>query len=144
MTNPPAIGESLHRLLHAYRRAMREGHAAAGIELPVTHIRALKGVAHSRSCSAQTIAGALRLDKGQISRLIKDLRTDGLIEQRPDPDDSRSRRLSLTAEGTAMVERITVVEAKAGERMAAGLDDAQLRDFVRLADVMAANLEDQE
>ena len=142
MTNPPAIGESLHRLLHAYRRAMREGHAAAGIELPVTHIRALKGVAHSGGSSAQTIAGALRLDKGQVSRLIRDLRKEGLIDQSPDPDDSRSRRLSLTSEGSAMVGQITRVEAEAGERMAAGLHAARLRDFIQLADIMARNLEE--
>lgn len=141
MTYPPATGESLHRLLHAYRRALREGHAAAGIALPVTHLRALKGVAHAGGCSAQAIAETLRLDKSQISRLVRDLRANSLIEQHPDPADNRSRRLSLTPDGAAMVEHIAAVEAEAGERMAAGLDRGQLRNFIGLADLMAANLE---
>ena len=30
------IGETLHRLLHAYKRAMRDGYTTAGIELTVS------------------------------------------------------------------------------------------------------------
>ena len=39
-----SLGETLHRLVHAYKKQLRADIAAQQIELPVTHIRALKGI----------------------------------------------------------------------------------------------------
>lgn len=141
MEQSPAIGDALHRLLHAYKRAMRESHAESGIELPIMHIRALKGIARVPNCTAQTIADRMRRDKAQIARAIKDLIADSLIQRHPHPDDQRSQCLRLTPTGQALVERIARNEIQAGLRMAEGLSDAQMQDFVRLAEAMSVNLE---
>lgn len=123
---------------------MREGYAAAGIDLTVAEIRVLKSVAHTTGCTAQTVAERMLQDKGRIARLIKSLVADDLVVRQPHPKDNRSRCLLLTANGRALVQRIALIEAEAGERMAAGLGADQIRDFVHLADAMSANLEHQD
>ncbi len=47
------------------------------------------------------IRARLGLDSGYVARLIGSLRRDGLVEERPDPADRRTKRLSLTAAGRA-------------------------------------------
>jgi DNA-binding MarR family transcriptional regulator/predicted GNAT family acetyltransferase len=41
----------------------------------------------------------LGLDSGYLSRLLRSLEADGLVEVRPDPDDARRRRVTLTRRG---------------------------------------------
>lgn len=140
----PAVGETLHRLLHAYKRAMREGYSAADLEWSVSHIRVLKGIARQADASAQHIAERMRQDKGRIARLIKDLERDGLVERHPHPDDSRRRQLRLTANGRAITGKIATVEAQAGARMATGLTGTDIHHFIELAETMIANLDRTE
>ena len=141
MTERSPTGETLHRLLHAYKRAMRDGYAEAGIERTVGEIRVLKGIARNRHGTAQHIADRMRQDKGRIARLIKRLVADGLVVRQPHPDDSRSQQLELTAAGRVLADRIATVEARAGTRMAGGLSEADLARFTELADTLIANLE---
>lgn len=140
----PVVGETLHRLLHAYKRAMREGYRAADIDWTVSHIRVLKGIAQPKDASAQQIAARMRQDKGRIARLIKDLEGEGLVDRRPHPDDSRRRQLRLTPAGQTIAKRIAHVEAEAGARMAGGLSDAEIARFTALAESMIANLDRME
>ncbi|MGN8159817.1 MarR family winged helix-turn-helix transcriptional regulator [Salinisphaera sp. SWV1] len=134
-------GETLHRLLHAYKRAMRDGYAAADIDLTVGEIRVLKGIARSRHGTARHIAERMRQDKGRIARLIKGLVTAGLVVRQPHPDDNRSQQLELTDAGRELAARIASVEARAGARMAGGLSDTDLARFTDLAEAMITNLE---
>lgn len=137
-------GDALHRLLHAYKRALRDAHRAAGIELPISHVRALKGVAYLPACTVQAIAERMHRDKSQITRVVKELRAAGLAQAAADPHDARARLLTLTDRGRALLARIEDAEHEAGARMARGLPPASLIEFVRLAEAMTANLDRPE
>lgn len=141
MAERSPTGETLHRLLHAYKRAMRDGYAAADIDLTVSQIRVLKGIARQNQGTAQNIADRMRQDKGRIAKLIKSLVADGLVARQPHPDDSRSQQLVLTAAGQELAAQIATVEARAGARMAGSLSAADLARFTDLAEAMIANLE---
>jgi DNA-binding MarR family transcriptional regulator len=52
------------------------------------------------------VRARLGLDSGYVSRLIGSLRRDGLVEERPDPADRRTKRLCLTAAGRAQMEEL--------------------------------------
>lgn len=139
-----APGDALHRLLHAYKRAMREAYRAAGIDLPGSHVRAMKGVGYLPRCTVQAIAERMQRDKSQIARVVKELRAAGLVRSRTDPDDARSRLLAPTAAGQRLLERVAGAEREAGERMVRGLPTEAVDGFVRLAEAMAANLDTPE
>ena len=138
------IGETLHRLLHAYKRALRDGYDAAGIELTVAQIRMIKGIARDPNASAQDIARRTRQDKGHIARLIRDLEGLALVTRRPHPQDSRYRQLLLTDAGRALAERIAEVEAEAGAGMAGQLSAHDIERFIDLAEAMITNLNPRE
>ncbi|AZZ92445.1 MarR family transcriptional regulator [Hahella sp. KA22] len=139
-----SVGESLHRLLHAYKRAMRQAYQEVNLTLAVSHIRSLKVINHAREkntiCTAQVIAERLQRDKAQITRVVKDLLEEGLIEKRDNPEDRRSQLLLLTQKGVDAYKTIKEVEALAGTRMAQGLNADEIREFVKLANAMAENL----
>ncbi len=48
----------------------------------------------------------LGLDSGYLSRLLRSLETDGLVEVRPDPADRRRRRVTLTRRGRTAWRRL--------------------------------------
>ncbi|WP_020407498.1 MarR family winged helix-turn-helix transcriptional regulator [Hahella ganghwensis] len=139
------IGESLHQLLHTYKRAMRQGHQEVGLSLAVSHIRSLKVINHYQKntdeiCTAQTISTRLKLDKAQITRVIKDLLAENLIEKSDNPKDRRSQILRLTNKGVETIKRIKEAEDLAGKRMSEGLQQDEIEEFVRLARIMMDNL----
>lgn len=143
--NQIPIGEALHRLLHAYRRAMRQSYQDAGIALAVSHIRSLKVIHHHQQlpeepCTAQVIATSLERDKAQIARVVRDLLEDNLIEKHHHPSDRRSQILQLTEKGEATLIHIGEAERQASLRMARGLNEDEMEMFVRLAGAMTDNL----
>lgn len=137
-------GDALHHLLHAYKRAMREAYRAANINLPPSHVRVMKTVCHRRQCSAHDIAGRMRRDKSQITRVVNELCAAGLVSRHADPDDGRRQILMPTAAGRRLCEHIGEAEREAGARMLRGLPEASVAEFVQLAEAMAANLDAPE
>ena len=142
---PATIDRSLHQLMHAYHRAMRQCYRAAGLERPLAHLRILKVLDHLDQqreihCTAQAIATRVDRDKAQIARVVKELEADGLIEKRDNPEDRRSHLLRLTAPGRAALEAIRQAEQAASQSLTRGLNLDELETFIRLSQRMAQNL----
>lgn len=137
-------GDALHRLLHAYKRALREAYRSGSIDLPIAHVRTLKGICHGHGCTVQAIAERMHRDKSQITRIVHELRTEGLVQGHADPSDGRARILTPTEQGRRLMQRIQDVERDAGARMMRGLSDSAIVEFVALAETMAANLDPPE
>ncbi len=79
--------------------------------------------------------------KGRITRLLKEIENDGLIERRPHPIDRRSQTLHLTAAGDALMNDVQSAEQDVRTRMTRGLTPKQIRDFDEIANLMADNLD---
>lgn len=137
-------GDALHRLLHAYKRAMRDAYRAAGIDLPHAHVRVMKAACHLPQCTAHVIATRMRRDKAQITRVVQDLCAADLIRQEPDPADGRRRILTPTPAGKRLRKHIAQAEREAGTRMVRDLPAASVTEFVSLAETMADNLDTPE
>lgn len=137
-------GDALHRLLHTYKRAMRSAYRDAGIMLPTSHVRVMKAICHLPQCTAHAISLRMRRDKSQITRVVQELCQARLVRRKPDPDDARRRILTPTAAGTRLMRRVAEAEREAGTRMVRGLPAASVAEFVRLSEVMAANLDTTE
>lgn len=75
---------------------IRRGAQAGGLTL--SEVRLLDGVLRGIS-EARTLSRCLRLDEGHVSRMVKRLRTAGLLVGRRQRGDGRRVTLSLTGEG---------------------------------------------
>lgn len=141
---PRYLADPLQQLTHAYKSHMRRVIQAAGIDLPITHIRILKGIAGNPQCTAQALSLRMRRDKAQITRALNDLLEQGLILKHDNPQDRRSHWLSLNDTGEILMQRLLELEAITARHMSRGLDDEQLQTFIQLARHMTDNLNDHQ
>ncbi len=104
MATPAESIAAVRRFNRFYTRvvgALDEGHLHSPFSLAET--RVLYELAHRAQPNATEISRDLRLDAGYLSRLLKSLEQQGLIERVPSPTDGRQTLLSLTAAGSATV-----------------------------------------
>ncbi|WP_110655710.1 MarR family winged helix-turn-helix transcriptional regulator [Salinicola halimionae] len=135
-----AVGESLHQLMHAYKRALRRAYAETELNLTVSHIRTLKAIRSLTPCTAQHIAQRTQRDKAQITRLLRDLFDADIIAKSPHPEDRRSQILSLTNHGRSVLAQVDGCERDAHARLSNGMAQTDLDAFLRLSRLMIANL----
>ena len=136
-----SLSEAVHRLMHAYTHLLREGIRKQQIELPVTHIRVLKGVCRNRKATAQSIAKRMQRDKAQITRALNDLIEASLIVKADNPLDRRSQLLKPTPKGRKVMAQIDAVEEWAVEQLTAKLRSDELTLFLRISQTMADSAE---
>lgn len=80
------------------------------------------------------LAARLRMSKQALNYLIGQLEQRGYIDRRPDPDDQRSKRITLTKRGLAIVPVIRDAVAEVEQEWQAALGPkrfGQLRDGLR-------------
>ncbi|MCQ3829774.1 MarR family winged helix-turn-helix transcriptional regulator [Microbulbifer elongatus] len=134
------LSDNLHRLMHRYRSRLREEVARRDLGLPITHIRALKGICRNPHSTAQSIAQRMQRDKAQITRVLKELIAEQLIEKRPNPDDGRSQLLLPTERGRAVLADLMAAEQETAKAMTRSLSANELEQFADLTARMVSNL----
>ena len=96
---PEDVFEAMHAFMHRYRaeqyRAMQRGQ----VDLAHVQGKVLAFFARHPGATQKELAGHSGRDKGQLARLIAELKQRGLLEGAVDEADRRSVRLRLTAEG---------------------------------------------
>lgn len=92
-----------------------------GRELNLTEARVLYEVAQEPGCSAASIAGALRMDRGFLSRLLTRFERQGLVAQEPSEADKRIKGLVLTDEGRALMEDLAGAARAQAAQVLSGL-----------------------
>lgn len=78
---------------------------------------ALSFVAGSTCAHAADLAAAYGIDKSIVSRQIRELQAQGLLDREPDPDHARMQRLTLTSRGRDLLHQTRLRQRK-------GLDEA--------------------
>ena len=133
----------LHQLMYAYKHLLLKGIDAHDIDLPVTHIRILKGVhyhsQHPNQCTANAIAEFMQRDKAQITRALNALMDSNLIMKTHNPLDGRSQLLKLTAEGAHIVAQIQAIDDQAVATLTQDLNAESLAIFLTVSRTMIRN-----
>ncbi len=79
----------------------------------------------------RTLRETLNLDSGYVSRLLRSLEKQGLVEIRQQPDDGRVRRVALTSKGAAEWAAYDALSDGLAASFLAPLDPAQQDRLVR-------------
>lgn len=85
--------------------------------------------------TTSALAEALVMDKGQVSRTIRELEGLGLVERVPDPNDGRSSIVSPTQEG---LDRLAAARLPQEDGLAHALQEWQVADIRELTRLMHA------
>jgi DNA-binding MarR family transcriptional regulator len=140
---PDAVLDQVQRVFHLLRLRTHESMRSIAGEAGLAPMegRALGFFAQHPGATPSELALHAGRDKAQIARLIKSLLDQGLLAREADAEDRRSHRLSLTAEGQAMHQRLRRQRAAVGRRLIAGLGTAELAQLSALLARMQANLD---
>jgi DNA-binding MarR family transcriptional regulator len=98
---------------------LRPDTTPCGQPMSVTEAHAIGELHRAGAVTQQHLAGALRLQKSTVSRLVDQFEADGVVTREPNLDDRRSVLVSLTDLGMKRAEQ---------------LDDARRTLFARLLD----------
>lgn len=92
---------------------------------PLGEARVIFEVGSSGSVDLRALRQKLGLDSGYLSRLLRSLETQGLIEVRKSPDDGRVRQLSLTKAGEVEFASYDSLSDRLAESILAPLNTAR-------------------
>lgn len=126
--------DRLHALMHGLRRHLQEATRLDGAGLGPMEIRCLAYFMHHDGATQSDLVQHAGRDKAQIARIVKGLHERGLLQSRPDPDDGRSQRVSVTGEGRALQRRMQQHRVRFEKIMTAGLAASERATLLALLD----------
>jgi DNA-binding MarR family transcriptional regulator len=132
----------IHTIMHLFRaeqyRVLREG------RYDLTHMegKILGFFNRHPGATLRDLVAHLKQDKGQLARLIRSLKDQGLLEAQAGARDRRSVPLQATREGRRIHQILQRQVRKLSELAVQGLDPDQRRQLVTLLDKVQGNLDD--
>ncbi len=131
---PASITQDVVVLLaRASGNALRTANAALEpFGFRARHYATVKIAAEGGGVPQRQIGAVLGLDPSAVVALVDDLESLGLVQRQPDPDDRRTRLVSPTEAGLAMLERAAPVVGRVQAHAMAGLSAAERDTFVKL------------
>ncbi|MDU0356443.1 MarR family transcriptional regulator [Paraglaciecola aquimarina] len=134
------LSEALFSLFHAVRNNISQQVKLLDPDLSLMHMKSLKMISSIEDCTGQKLADFMGRDKAQINRLIKQLVNQDLLIKTDNKNDGRSQILSLTQRGKDFITKFNRVEKQVFNKMTDGLPQAQLDNFIQLAQTFRNNL----
>lgn len=105
---------------------------AANLDLNPPDISLLEQLAEQPGLSPQALAVINNCDKALITRRVRKLESCALITRKPDPNDQRSVRLSLTQEGVRVSQQALNIFTVAQEQAFAPLSAEEQETLLAL------------
>ncbi|HCL64064.1 MAG TPA: MarR family transcriptional regulator [Rhizobium sp.] len=117
-----AVGRACQIMQTALARAL------APLEIKPPHLDILINLYRQQDISQQQLARKLLVGRSNMSMLLPQMENRGLIERKPDQQDKRILRLSLTQDGRDLTERAMAIQTDLIERTlsAVPIDDCLL------------------
>jgi DNA-binding MarR family transcriptional regulator len=137
-----AIRGPLGRLIRlgASRKVHARQLAAAGVELTQPGATLLARIVEDGPVVLGDLSTAADMDPGAVSRQVKALEADGLVEREGREDDARIRVLRATPAGRRVRRRIAEVQDRHMADVLAGWSDSDRATFARLLDRFVEDL----
>jgi DNA-binding MarR family transcriptional regulator len=138
---PEEVFEAIHTIMHLFRseqyRVVRDGPD------DLTHLegRLLGFFARNPGATLRDLSRHSGRDKGQMARLIKTLKQQGLLTAEATAGDRRSVRLQLTSDGRAVHQALDRRMKRLARVAVQGLSAGDRRQLAGLLHQVRANLE---
>lgn len=130
-----ALEAEFSELITHFRRLITENaHRVSPGMLPGAY-KAFTTIARCEQLTASALAERMLMDKGQLSRTVRELEALELIERTPDPRDGRSSLLRLTPHGT---ERLAAARIPQEGMLMRTLQDWSISDIGNLTRLLHA------
>ncbi|WP_221796781.1 MarR family winged helix-turn-helix transcriptional regulator [Oceanobacter mangrovi] len=135
-----AISELSHNLRSQHHQASREqGSNVAGMGF-----KALAFIASHEGATQKDLVERSGRDKGQIARIVTELKNQQLVEAIADSKDRRISRLRATAQGQALAQQFESRHTELAERAVSSLDQQQCEQLLALLKQLNINLDQSE
>jgi DNA-binding MarR family transcriptional regulator len=130
---PPLIGALLRLPWEAVQRHMLERlHERGFDDLDAAHLNVFQ-YPGPQGARPSELATRLRISKQALNYLLGELERLGYLERRPDPDDLRSKRVTLTRRG---ISAIRVIREAVGEIETTWAQQLGQNHFVQLRNLL--------
>ncbi|MEU0486179.1 MarR family winged helix-turn-helix transcriptional regulator [Streptosporangium sp. NPDC006013] len=138
MATPGEIGLRYLSLGYRLRKVVDDGMTAGGLSLARTKVLQVldRRGAMRQSSLAQELGHAPR----SVTQSVEALEREGLVERAADPEDGRSKLVSLTPEGARALAAGTAAGERVLREIFGTLEREQLVDLGKLLDAIAAGL----
>ncbi|MGW0593939.1 MarR family winged helix-turn-helix transcriptional regulator [Streptosporangium sp. NPDC002607] len=138
MATPEEIGLRYLSLGYRLRKVVDDGMTAGGLSLARTKVLQVldRRGAMRQSSLAQELGHAPR----SVTQSVEALEREGLVERAADPEDGRSKLVSLTPEGARALAAGTAAGERVLREVFGTLEREQLVDLGKLLDAIAAGL----
>jgi DNA-binding MarR family transcriptional regulator len=127
-----ALESEFGELIARFRRLITEAaHRVSPGMLPGAY-KVFTTIIRREHTTMSALAEMLMMDKGQLSRTVRELEQLGLVTRVPDPKDGRSSILSPTPEGLARLEAARVPQQDGLSHALAGWHVDDIHELTRL------------
>ncbi len=131
----------LFQILDAYKTALQQAFKGAGVSLSPLYYRVLTLVDSGVASSPQQLAAISGRDKAQISRLVNELVSAGLVTKQAHPLDKRSVCLALTPDASHLLKAAKAQTAALDAILLQGLDADEQQQLQALLQRLLQNLQ---
>lgn len=137
---PNDILNAFFKIIFTFKKTMRQNFNLLNTSLNMMHLRVLRIIYFRVQCMPLDIAKELKRDKSQITRLLKELINQQLIEKSENPSDKRSSLFCLTTKGKSVLLELAKAEEQTLLLLTQGLSACEKSQFVALVDKMTLPL----
>jgi DNA-binding MarR family transcriptional regulator len=120
----------VHSVMHQVRAQQYRVLRGGGHDITHMESKVLIYLARHPEATQRDMARDTGRDKAQLARLIKGLRERGLLSSQADPADRRNLRLSLTAEGKSVLQKLEQQSTRLASKAVAAMNAAEVRQLL--------------
>lgn len=135
-----ALEAEFGELINQFRRIITDNAQRVSPGMLPGAYKVFTTIARRESVTQSALAEHLQVDKGQLSRTVRDLEALGLIERTPDPTDGRSSLLSPSALGLERLSAARLPQENLLQRVLADWEEADIHNLTRLLHALTAGV----
>jgi len=112
--------------------------------LSVAQLPVLTSLSSGVAVTQKELARAARIEQPTMAEMLTRMKRDGIVVLEPNPDDKRSKLISLTKVATARIPAVRAILARGHQEAFKGFSEAEVATLVALLQRVIRNLEEIE